>query len=411
MGGAFAFSFFIMFALASCTEGRDADGSVVVEDRANLLSPAARSALSAIKFPKGIPVLVRTVYSIPLHKIGSFATELMSEEPAWQTLRPRGFLRKHVRQDPPWAPGVYVLVSSEPKLLQVRFGEKIRLAAYQERIAAGSWYRERQEFSSATLEQHLTRTVEELAGRTAAIADPRWPLSWARALSSWVASDVEDYLAPSDGLFSKQVLSKYILLADWLGGTGSAWRFVTFNVLVFVALWGVGKKLFVERVIVRLVKAQWGKPIMSAAADAGILGALVTGFIALGLLSRGRMEDQLALDALGLPFLSVAAFGTELHSSTGGLWLAIPAAILALIPEVIEASRATEQARAQGETRKYFPHKWLGWACALFLLPLAIGIPALAILFLGAAKSLHSIVLSAKEREDRPAIDGTGADG
>ncbi len=373
-GGLFAFAFFLLFALASFTPKPKADGSVIVDDEANILTPEAEAAIKQVKFPEDIPAVVRTVSSIPRRKIGTFATDLMPEERHWQTLRPRGWLRKYIRQDLPSGPGVYVLVSLDPQLLQIRFGREIRLSAYQQMLAVGTWYRGQQRFERSALDQHVLKTVKELAERMHKLADAPWPLSWVQYLSSSVASEIDDLLAPSDGLFSNLALRCYITLAHSFGATGSAWRFVAFSVAAFVLLWLIGKKLLISWLLLPRFKAAWLRWTVLGVSNLGLLGVLVTGFASLAALSKGRIEDELALEALGLSFLSAPGFDAALFSSRGGLWLAIPGAVVSFVGEIMQAAAA----RKCGETRITFG--WLAWGCMLFLLPKAIAIAALVML-------------------------------
>ena len=158
--GLFVITYCLLFVLAYFEEYKKADGSVRVNDKANILSPKAVAEIEQVKFPEDIPALVRTVSSIPGAKIGTFATELMSKDPNWQKLRHRYWLRRIIRQDKPWATGVYVLVSIDPRLLQIRFGHEIRLRAYQQLIAAGKWYRDQQCFEQSALDQCVINTMQ-----------------------------------------------------------------------------------------------------------------------------------------------------------------------------------------------------------------------------------------------------------
>jgi hypothetical protein len=290
--------------LASCTSAPEADGRVIVNDEAKLLSATTRKHIESIRFPMGTPVLVRTIAAIPPSKIGTFATDAMEEEPRWAELRPRGFLRTHFRQDPAWAPGVYVLVSREPALLQIRYGSEIRLAAYEEQIAAGEWYQAKQRFPPAALDSHLKGTVTELALRMREVVHPGWPLSWARTASSWVASEFEDFFAPSDGLLSTGVFANYVAIAHRFGATGTPFRLVAFNLAALVLLWLIGKKLLVDALLLPRVSRPGAKFALVIVANLGLLGTLLLGAVTLVFLSRGRIEDRMALDVLGLSPLS-----------------------------------------------------------------------------------------------------------
>jgi hypothetical protein len=369
-----------MFLTASCTEAPEADGRVLVIDEVGLLTDATRTLLSAIRFPEGTAVIVRTVDSIPAVKMGRYATDRMPEERQWQLLRPRGFLRTYFRQDPAWARGVYVLLSRNPELMQIRFGQDLRLAAYQEGLAAGDWYREQQEFAGGEVEYELEKTLLDLAKRMEPIAESRWPLSWARATVSWVQSDIEDFLAPSDGLYSRHVLANYIRVAALFGGTGSVVRFVAFNLIGFALLWGAGKKILLEKLLLPRTRNGFLRFLLVGLSNLALLGVLVTAFATMALLSHGRIEDELALEALGLPFFSKLGFDSAMFSTTGGLWLAIPGALIALVRDIGEIALDAEAAKQHGESRLGIPVLWLGWACALYLFPLPIALPAFVVL-------------------------------
>ena len=302
----------------------------------------------------------------------------MDDGPEWQTLRPRGFLRRYIRQDSPSAPGVLVVVSRDPHLLQIRFGHDVRLAAYEAGLAAGPWYRMHQEFGN---DQEIVATVRELADRMKTLVHPWWLLSWARYVSSFVSSEVEDYLAPSDGLYSHWILANYLSLANRAGATGSPWRFIAFGAAFFIVLWLVGKKLLVQRLLLPRAKRAWIRFSLLAVTNVGLVGTLLTGFAALALLSKGRMEDELALSALGLSFLSPSSFGAGLFSASGGLWIAVPGAIVSFIGEVLQsAENSRQEALRDGTQSTTLTFGWLAWGCALYLLPLSVAIPALLVL-------------------------------
>jgi hypothetical protein len=283
--------------------------------------------------------------------------------------------------------------------LQLRFGPDIRLTAYQERLAAGAWYRAKQRFTPGALDSHVERTVQELALRMKNVTEPAWPLSWAHGLSSLVASEVEDFLAPSDGLYSRYALASYLRLAAACGGTGSAWRFIAFNALCLVGFWLVGKKLVLERWVLPNARATWLKVVGGLLTATGLLGTLLTGMAALSLLSRGRLEDQLALDALGLTFLSGLAFEDQLYARSGGLLLAIPGALAGLIDECMKLFDANSD---PNRVVLGVPYKWLGWACALYLLPMALAVPTTLVLVWSIAGQIKKKVDEAERRRKAP---------
>jgi len=50
------------------------------------------------------------------------------------------------------------------------------------------------------------------------------------------------------------------------------------------------------------------------------------------------------------------------------------------VGEVFESNAKSQEAAHRGEQRTVLTFQWVAWGCALYLLPLAIGIPALAVL-------------------------------
>jgi hypothetical protein len=65
--------------------------------------------------------------------------------------------------------------------------------------------------------------------------------------------------------------------------------------------------------------------------------------------------------------------------------LALPGAAAALVEEIIEIIEANSDPQ---ETVCALPYKFLGWGCALYLLPMAIGIPSLVALVWSAGSTL-----------------------
>lgn len=382
IAGLLALAFFVLFLAASCTPKPKADGRLIVIDEANLLQPNVEEAIASVRFPKDIPVILRTVDSIPIKRIGIFATSLMDEEEAWQELRPRGFLRRYFKQDFPQSRGIYILASSEPTLLQIRFGRDIRLAAYNAGIASGEWYRDHQESIDGDA---ILATVHELAGHMAEIDDAWFLRRWAEWWASLISSEIEDFLAPSEGLYTDVVLTNYIALANSLKATKSSWRFVAFILGSVVAIWMLTHKL-----LPRLFKPRWAKAVVVGLGNVLLIGVLMVGFASLAFLSKGRIEDQLALDAMGLSFISTVGFSPTWFSTNGGWWLALPGAIIAFIGEAMESYAQSEELRRQGTDQTNLTFGWLAWACALYLLPLAIALPAFVMVIWNTGQTLAS---------------------
>lgn len=390
LGAIAAFLVGVLWVAASFTAKPEAKTNPVVIDDAGVLSPESIAAIDAIRFPRDIPAVVRTVNRIPGAEIGTYATDAMSAEAAWNGLRPRGVLRKYFRQDAPWGTGVYTLVSMDPALLQIRYGEEIRLRAYREGLATGPWYREHQRFPEAGLKDHLTRTVRDVAKTLEEAGEPHWPMSWVYFFASVIYSEIEDFLAPGDGPFSATALKYHVRLVDLFGGTKSAWSFVLVSLLSVLAFWLLFNKLLLERLLLPFLRnrfARWGIEFTSKVT---LLTFVVTAVATIVVLGRGRIEDQLALAQLGLGSLGPIGFDPSLYAAPGGLWVAIPGAIIALGVDFFQtllSSQASEGRRVNIQLG------FIPWAAVLFVLPKAIGyflLGYLAVRLIAGARELVS---------------------
>ena len=128
-------------------------------------------------------------------------------------------------------------------------------------------------------------------------------------------------------------------------------------------------------------------------ANLGLFVVLVTGFgafVALSL-SKGRIENEMALTALG--FQAAPGFDVALFSTQGGWGLAIIGAFVSFLQEFLQAAEQTAQAQRSGNTNVTFTLGWLAWGCLLFYLPKPIAIIALVILIWGLVARLYEVLV------------------
>jgi len=313
----------------------------------------------------------------------------MGKESAWKNLRPRGFLREYFRQDPPSGRGVYVLVSLNPALLQIRFGGEIRLRAYREGLATGLWYRAHQRFPQDGIPVHVTRTVRDLAQVLQRAGKPHWPMTWVYFFASVVYSKVEDFLTPSDGPFSGTVLQYHIRLVHFLGGTSSAWGFVLVSLLCVLAFWLLVNKLLVDKLLLPFLRNRFAKGGIVFTSSATLFASVASAVAVIAVLGRGRVEDELALARLGLGSIGAAGFDPSLYAAPGGFWLAIPGCILAMIVDLFQTALSGKQS---GGSETNISLGFIPWTAVLFILPKAIGYFLLAYLFVQVIGSIKSLV-------------------
>jgi len=338
-----------------------------VIDEINMLNKDTINQIEQAKFPFDIPVIIKTVSSIPPSEIGSFATKSMKKESYWEEVRPINPLRKFFRLDRPWSTGIFVVVSAEPMLLQIRYGKNLRLNTYKAGIACGTWYNSKQRFNKININEHLEKTIKDLAHEFEQIARQSWLSRSLNSLASIVWSDVEDLLMPSDNFFTKQGVINYLKIISIVGGMRSVWWFVLVSLICYVLIWVLIKKTLLDKIILPHIKKAALRIGLEITVSGGILGTLIFGFSALIILSRGRIEDGMALSNLGLGDLRLFSINPDYFAVNGGLLVAIPIAILVFLKEFLESNVVQ---KSDGT----LPLGCLPWGAVLFIMPRAISI-------------------------------------
>jgi hypothetical protein len=307
-----------------------------VDDEAGLLSPQAEEAIEALSFPADVVVLVRTVDRLPPAKVASFAYEEMGRQPYWGQARPRSWYRWKLKGDPPWSTGVFILVSKDPALIQVRYGQRIRLEAYRAGLAFGPQYRGHQlDYRSQGGDQPVVETVQWLAGSLPKALALPWYLRWTKPVLNYSFSVFEEFLNPGGGSYPNFILQIISRLAGW-GLASSGGLFLASLFLLYFLLW-MGLKvgelflLFFENFwitwagSVGLLVVKWGFSFT----------LLSAGFLSLLLLGNGREEDALLLDSLGLQSLHRIGFSSGYYFHESGFVLALLVGIVFFVKDNI----------------------------------------------------------------------------
>jgi hypothetical protein len=365
--------------LWGCVEGSPASQGVirpVVVDEARLLSAAAIHAIEHVRFPPDLPVLVRITAAPAASVAGPAAIDRMEHETHWQKVQPRTWHQRYIKQNAPWASGMYVLVSTNPPLVQVRFGDRIRLDAYRAGLAAGPRYRRMQDaFAADPGEAAIVAIIRDAAARLPGVLNTPWYLSLFRTMSSVAFSEIEEFVLPADGAFRKWAVRTYVGILRALGAAATGWRYLLFTALCYCVLWPA--TYFLSRAMRQQSKmAQIAVGIASLFAK-GIY--FVAALASLLLLANGRMEDELLLRDLGLQQLNWAGFDSQYFTVHGGWFLAIVTGIAAFIASALESVEEMQEAKARGETQVSlnFLFAPFAWGALVLFLPRGIGLFAL----------------------------------
>ena len=286
----FLSAFFLLSACSDVTE--QCLYSPKVFDTGNLLSNKVKEEFLNFDYPAGIVPVLFAADSIEPIKMGAYADEcfdaLMDSISESKDFKRRGML---------------VLVSRNPELIQIRLGSRYRVYCNMTGATSGVDYLNLQkQIREKGIEETLPLFLQNTSVRIQELnALPSYKKYRINSAVSAISTCLEYIGTPSENFYGKCVLTPilkttslgYYVFKSWL----LTFMFVCLIMLLCRwALFLVVKRLLQKHVI-GLIWSQkiinWGLGLLfsiSAAASAIIL-------------SSGRMEDAIALQAIGVPFI------------------------------------------------------------------------------------------------------------
>lgn len=286
----FLSAFFLLSACSDDTE--QCLYSPKVFDTGNLLSNKVKEEFLNFDYPAGIVPVLFAADSIEPIKMGAYADEcfdaLMDSISESKDFKRRGML---------------VLVSRNPELIQIRLGSRYRVYCNMTGATSGVDYLNLQkQLREKGIEETLPLFLQNTSVRIQELnALPSYKKYRINSAVSAISTCLEYIGTPSENFYGKCVLTPilkttslgYYVFKSWL----LTFMFVCLIMLLCRwALFLVVKRLLQKHVI-GLIWSQkiinWGLGLLfsiSAAASAIIL-------------SSGRMEDAIALQAIGVPFI------------------------------------------------------------------------------------------------------------
>lgn len=286
----FLSAFFLLSACSDDTE--QCLYSPKVFDTGNLLSNKVKEEFLNFDYPAGIVPVLFAADSIEPIKMGAYADECF-DALVDSISESKDFKRR----------GMLVLVSRNPELIQIRLGSRYRVYCNMTGATSGVDYLNLQkQIREKGIEETLPLFLQNTSVRIQELnALPSYKKYRINSAVSAISTCLEYIGTPSENFYGKCVLTP-ILKTTSLGYYVFKFWLLTFMFVCLImllcrwALFLVVKRLLQKHVI-GLIWSQkiinWGLGLLfsiSAAASAIIL-------------SSGRMEDAIALQAIGVPFI------------------------------------------------------------------------------------------------------------
>ena len=281
------------FLLSACSDDTEQSlYSPKVFDTGNLLSNKVKEEFLNFDYPAGIVPVLFAADSIEPIKMGAYADECF-DALVDSISESKDFKRR----------GMLVLVSRNPELIQIRLGSRYRVYCNMTGATSGVDYLNLQkQIREKGIEETLPLFLQNTSVRIQELnALPSYKKYRINSAVSAISTCLEYIGTPSENFYGKCVLTPilkttslgYYVFKSWL----LTFMFVCLIMLLCRwALFLVVKRLLQKHVI-GLIWSQkiinWGLGLLfsiSAAASAIIL-------------SSGRMEDAIALQAIGVPFI------------------------------------------------------------------------------------------------------------
>ena len=309
-----------MLALISCTTDRTEVCLYhpKVIDESGTLSNKTKELFTNFEFPLGVyPILYHMDKVDNLIETGSCVDELFEsfakDKENYRDFKKVGFL---------------VVISDDPELIQVRMGKKYNSYCNLTGITAGPEYLQIQK-SIATdgvnkaMTSFLTMISKRIEERNGLSLMKKSRIN--SALQA-VNNTLDFVGTPSENFYGKAILKPMLVLIASIYNIIGGWGWT----LAFLFAAGFGIKYLYEKGLERFMRdtpvaLNLTKFIM------GLVFGLFFSISAAGaafILSKGRMEDLIALNALGVPFVENLAIDPENFKAGNSIWLAIIFTIL-----------------------------------------------------------------------------------
>jgi hypothetical protein len=307
--------------LSGCRNFEDEQFGPTISDNADILADATETRLRSLKYPKGFVFVVMTESRISPEVVGAVADA-----------RFNAVSKQHPQKDAFEERGVLVLASANPMLIQIRVGTDFHSLARWRGITAGKPYLDKQ---LATRQQNLNDGILDMVAWAATELPVAVDLPWYRKwllvdIVQTLGAELDELSVPSEGFYSAFLLRPITAIRVFERNYFGSWwlTYVVIGVAFYVL------KALINIVIVNPIR-RWRPAIGNAV---GLLFAIALGvglaFPSAGsaiLLAGSRLEDQIALQASGLPGVNQLTFEPETFVRSTGVWIALLLVLLRIL--------------------------------------------------------------------------------
>ncbi len=312
-----------LFLIGCRTDFSKENFSPLVLDEARTLNKETTQWLKSQSYPSGFVFLFRSVDKLSVRELGSQADELF-EKDAQKCPKPAACTAR----------GVYILISREPSLMQIRVGSELARKAQWAGLTAGKTYIEKQVPATARqFDKAVRDAVSWLASSLPAASNESW-LRWLISVevTDSLYFELDQLSHPSETIYGSYILKPFVQARAFESQFSGTWWFTyILAAILALALRGIIKST------VWLAIGKTSPPVANGMNF--VISILLSLFVAIPaaasvlLMSGARLEDQLALRASGISGLDSFVFSAEPFAVKTGF-------LLALVVVVVRALKA-----------------------------------------------------------------------
>ncbi|WP_371292006.1 hypothetical protein [Bacteroides sp.] len=286
----FLSAFFLLSACSDDTE--QCLYSPEVFDTGNLLSNKVKEEFLNFDYPAGIVPVIFAADSIEPIKMGAYADECF-DALVDSISESKDFKRR----------GMLVLVSRNPELIQIRLGSRYRVYCNMTGATSGIDYLNLQkQIREKGIEETLPLFLQNTSVRIQELnALPSYKKYRINSAVSAISTCLEYIGTPSENFYGKCVLTPILKTTSLGYYVFKSWLLTFMFVCLIMLLCRWALFLVVKRLLQKHVMGLiWSQKIINW--GLGLLFSISAAASAI-ILSSGRMEDAIALQAIGVPFI------------------------------------------------------------------------------------------------------------